>query len=184
MKKKREKVKGRARAVICMILLIVLSIPIGSGLSLARAREKVNEHFYGSYDTYGLLADLAGCSRAAANMATIAGKYTEAGSKELAGVREWGKKLDAAQSPSEKAKAYDELTVQTNALYHRLNAIDMTEEDLSYLEENYADFLACADMISYNDYNAAAAKFNEKFQNSPAKTIGMLMGVTELEPFA
>lgn len=184
MKKKREKVKGRARAVICMILLIVLSIPIGSGLSLSRAREKVNEHYYGSYDTYGLVADLAGCSREAADMATLAGKYTEANGKELAAVREWSKKLDAAQSPSEKAEAYDKLTVQVHALYNLLSVIDMSEEDLSYLEENYADFLMYEDLVSYNDYNAAAAKFNEKFLRSPAKTIGMLMGVTELEPFA
>jgi len=62
--------------------------------------------------------------------------------------------------------------------------MDMTEADAEYREEIYADYMLYVDLISYSEYSVEAMKFNEKFLNSPAKTIGMLLGVTELEPFA
>lgn len=178
MKKKREKVKGRARAIVCMILLIVLSIPLGAGFSLMRERDAVRDHYY------ILIEDLADCRDEAVNMTTLAGKYMEADTKALEAVKEWNHQLGVSESPAEKAAAYTELTQSVNTLYNQLGEMDMTEADAEYREEIYADYMLYVDLISYSEYSVEAMKFNEKFLNSPAKTIGMLLGVKELELFA
>ncbi len=178
MKKKREKVKGRARAIVCMILLIVLSIPLGSGFSLIRERDAVRDHYY------ILLEDLSDCREEAMNMVTLAGKYIEADTKALTAVQERSHQLGVSENPMEKAAAYTELTQSVNTLYNLLGELEMTETDAEYREELYADYMLYVDLISYSEYSVEAMKFNEKFLNSPAKAIGMLMGVTEFEPFA
>ena len=184
MKKHKEKVKGRTAAVIGMVLLIVLSIPMGMGFSLVRARNAASEHFYGSYDTFGLVEDLSRCSGEAMNMTTLAGKYMEADNEKIAAVREWSSRLEAAERPSEKAQAYGELTLHINALYNELCGVEMSVEDEDYREEIYADFIMYVDLVSYSEYNVEAMEFNETFRNAPGRVIGEWMGVRELELFA
>ncbi len=184
MKKKKERIRGRTAAVIGMVLLIVLSIPLGMGFSLVRARNAASEHFYGSYDTFGLVEDLSRCSGEAMNMTTLAGKYMEADNDKITAVREWGSRLEAAERPAEKAKAYGELTVQINALYNELCKVEMSAEDAEYREEIYADYRMYVDLVSYSEYNVEATEFNETFRNAPGRMIGALMGVKELELFA
>lgn len=184
MKKQKEKIKGRAAAVIGMVLLIVLSIPLGMGFSLVRARNAASAHFYGSYDTFGLVEDLSRCSGEAMNMTTLAGKYMEADHEKITAVREWSSRLEAAERPAEKAKAYGELTVQINALYNELCKVEMSAEDVEYREEIYADYTMYVDLVSYSEYNVEATEFNETFRNAPGRVIGTWMGVKELELFA
>lgn len=80
--------------------------------------------------------------------------------------------------------AYEKLTLHVNALYGLLGEMELTEEDAECREEIYYNYQSIVDLISHNEYNIEAAKFNEKLLSSPAKTIGMLLGVTEFEPFA
>ena len=184
MKKKRERIKGRTAAILGMVLMIGISTPIGMGVSLVRERNNVSDLYYGSYSTFGLLEDISYCSRSAANLATLGGKYLSAEDACLTDLQKAVKVLETAQLPGEKADAYAELTIRVNAMYNALSAENLSEQDEEYREELYADYSSGANLISYSDYNLRAAEFNETFRRAPGRPIAVLLGVKELELFA
>ena len=182
--KKRERVKGRTAAVLGMVLLILFSVPTGMGLSLVRERNQVAKCYYGGDNTFGLLEDLAYCSKEAANMVTVGGKYLPADDPLLTDVRSGVNAMEIAERPAEKAKKYSELTVQVSRLYQALNGMELSEQDREYCDEIYNNYVTYVDLIGWSDYNTEATRFNETLRNAPGRAIAALMGVEELELFA
>ena len=182
--KKRERVKGRTAAVLGMVLLILFSVPTGMGLSLVRERNQAAKYYYGGENSFGLLEDLAYCSKEAANMVTIGGKYLPADDPALHGVRSAVNAMESAEHPAEKAGAYSELTVRVSSLYHTLSGMALSEQDEEYCEEIYSNYVTYVDLIGWSEYNTKATQFNETFRRAPGRIFAALMGVEELELFA
>ena len=168
-----------------MLAAVLLSFFFGSSFSLSRERAAIVEAFVsGSDEIASIQYELDYISQNARNLVSIAGNYPDmADGEALAKTEAAIDSLSAAETPSQKAAALNELTSVADALLVSLDPSAMKPVDRDYHSTIGSDIKASLGRIEASGYNDAVAEFNERLDSFPINLTAGLLGIDALEPF-
>ena len=170
-------------ACVIMVIALVLSILIGGHRSLSAEASKVEDIFYNGVDGdgIGVSSDLEYRAALAYALVTVAKRYLPADDADIEAVLDACSALENAKNPTEKLEANRRLQSACEALYKRLDKVDLSERDAGYRSNLMTDLNSRNDIISKDGYNQKAGQFNTQLKRFPANIIGRATGI---RPFA
>jgi hypothetical protein len=179
--------KNRGTAWVVLALVVVLGALFGTHRSLSALRQDAAEVFYVGTDgdNYGISGRLDAQREAAQNLCKIAAKYDVAA--EEAAVENACMELETAQTAHEKYTADAALTSAVDALSQAMSQQALTDEDEGYRTSLTAKVTSYTLQITKlaADYNTQVRQFNSDiFGGFPAKFLGTITGIHELEEYA
>ena len=168
MKKKRHPF-----AVLFMAAAVAVSVPLGINRSLSKMREEAGLHFYYDDTGYALYEGLEKRREEAANLITVANRYTS-GNAELTKLAD---ELDHQIKLCEKYEYEDEdntftKVVESNAaldppaqaLAQALEKVGLSEKDKKYPAQLIANMESEQDKLERSSFNEEAGKYNQKLE--------------------
>lgn len=179
------KKRGTACAVLAVVL--VFGTLFGSWRSLTVERGTCSEAFYVGVDNsgYGIATNLDLRVDYARNLCKIAADYDAA--EATAAVEQACAELEAAEDFDQKYDANNALTDAVDTLSRKLQGLPQSQEDEDFRKELTADIASYEMKIDKlaTDFNAGVRQFNgDVLGGFPAKFIGALTGIQELEEYA
>ena len=179
--------KSHRGAMAVAVVVIALSVLFGFHRSATAARADVEAQFYTGVDGsgYSIANDLEDCLGITANLATVAGRYLDAGAlTELEQGREaLSASLDRGDI-SDAHAAYRQLTGAADGVLLALEGCALTQQDADYVQGFRTDLAARADTIARDPYNQTAEEFNsKKLGVFPAVLLRQITFVREAETF-
>jgi hypothetical protein len=179
--------KKRSTAWVILTLAVVLGALFGTHRSLSSLRQDTAEAFYVGVDgdNYGISGRLDAKLESARNLCKIAGKYNVAAEEKA--VEDACMELEKAQGIHDKYAADAALNDAVDSLSRAMAQQDLTDEDEGYrtsLTANVTSYTLQINKLA-TDYNAQVRQFNsDVFGGFPAKILGTITGIHELEEYA
>lgn len=171
--------------VAVLVVLILFSVFTLGGGKLAKQRDKVERMFYDGVqnDSLSIYNDLASRADGAYDLISIATKYLDANSAEIAALRKTADAVGDTQDIGKLAKLSDELTADASALEMRLRDERLSSGDDALFQRTLDEMNSRASTMSHDAYNSYAADFNDLRKGFPAHLIAVFSGVKALELF-
>lgn len=176
-------VYNRKTAVLILVLCIVGTVLISGGRSLNRYRESQAELFYDGPKGFSIYNDLMARCEAGYNIMTVARRYMDADSADLAALADAISGVETAESASEYYEANYRLTVAVDQVYALLSQERLNDTDKKLLSGQFTEMTSRNQTIANDSYNTHAGQFNDMLKGFPTALIAGVNGIRPLELF-
>lgn len=174
---------NRKLAALILVLCIVGTVLISGGRSLRQYRETQSELFYMGPKGFSIYNDLMARCEAGYNIITVARRYMDANSVDLASLADAITAVENAQGPSESYEANYRLTVAADQVYALLSQQNLSDADKKLLSGQFTEMTSRNQTIANDSYNTTAGKFNDLLKGFPTGLIAGINGIRPLELF-
>ena len=175
--------ENRKLAWVVLALAVVLTILFSCAAGLRRERNSALNAFYEGTQGDGLSAyhDLLKRAECAYNLLTLATKYDKNNTPGAEALTEARRALLDADEIGEMAEANAALTEAMALIQSESESYGMTEQDERLFARQITEMISRGETIAHNDYDALAARFNERLSGFPRGLVSALMGIEPLE---
>lgn len=172
--------RQRYVAVICMVIMIIGASFLGSYRTLHGEQVRVEQIFYkGTYEDEGIRQILDVQVQKAKNIMKLADKQH----KDVKIMHTIIEDLQKETGVSNMFLFHQKLGTSITAMYNEMKKENLSEQDRSYLEADYTDFVSNERVLSHHAYNEMAQEFNEKLERFPASIFTKVLGIKKVEYF-
>ena len=177
--------QNRTVAVILCVIMIVGAISIGGSRSLGKLRDEAESILINgtANNDQGVDNDLEARIGFAKNLIKVAERYLVSDDTLISACEDAITDLENAETFPEKYDANVQLTEVCDAVYMKLNTLELTEEDARYNANMKSELDSRNGIIGhvYEEYNKSAGEFNDLLKKFPTNLISKIAFVDSLD---